>query len=166
MRAASTGATPPRATAPRRVASTCRQSSTVRNDARSIPRRSAGLIAAGGGNSYAASGRDRCGLRSSRWTAPARSAGRAARSDTRRLGLRIPGGRQRGLEQPGNMGLAAPIGPDLYWQPLHCAEPRRSPRFRIRELSCGADRVISTASLGAGRDGWNGNRAKSSAEFE
>ena len=56
----STGAIPPRATASTTVASICWQSSTVRNDARSIPRRSAGSMeASGGGNSCAASGRNR-----------------------------------------------------------------------------------------------------------
>jgi hypothetical protein len=56
-----------RATAARTLASTSRNSPTVRNDDRSIPRRSAGSIGArGGGKSCAASGRNRWGLRSIR----------------------------------------------------------------------------------------------------
>jgi hypothetical protein len=73
MRAPSTGAIAPRATASRTVASTSRKSSIVRNEDSSIPRRSAGSAAAGGGKSCAASGRNRCGLRSIRSDTPARS---------------------------------------------------------------------------------------------
>ena len=60
MRAASAGVISPRATAARTAGSTCRKSSTVRNDDRSIPRRFAGSMeASGGGNSCAAKGSNR-----------------------------------------------------------------------------------------------------------
>jgi quercetin dioxygenase-like cupin family protein len=60
MRAPSAGAISPRAMATRTVVSTCRQSSTVCTDARSIPRRAAGSMeASGGGKSCAARGRNK-----------------------------------------------------------------------------------------------------------
>ena len=65
---------------------------------RSIPRRSAGSTGLrGGGKSCTASARNRCGLRSSRSDSACALNGRAARSGTRRLGLRMPRGRPRGL---------------------------------------------------------------------
>ena len=100
MCAASAGAISPRETAARTADSTCRKSSTVRNDDRSIPRRSAGSMAAsGGGKSCAARGRNRCGLRSSRSDSACALSGRAARSGTRRFGLGMPRGRPRGLPE-------------------------------------------------------------------
>ena len=98
-RAASAGAISPCPVASRMVESTRRQSSAVRNDSRSIPRCAAGSKEAGGGNSCLASGRSRCGLRSSRSDSAFALSGRAARSGTRRRGLGIPGGRPRGLPE-------------------------------------------------------------------
>ena len=95
MRAPSTGGIAPRATLSRTVASTSRQSSIVRNEDSSIPRRSAGSAAAGGGKNCAASGRNRCGLRSIRSASACALSGRAVRSGMRRLGLGMPGGRPR-----------------------------------------------------------------------
>jgi hypothetical protein len=86
MNTASAGAISPHATAARTVASTCRKSSTVRNDDRSILRRAAGSMGASGGNSCAARGRNRCRLRSIRSASACALSGRAARSGTRRLG--------------------------------------------------------------------------------
>ena len=98
--AASAGVMSPRATAARTVASTCRRSSTVRNDDRSIPRRAAGSMAvSGGGKSCAARCRNRCGLRSSRSDSAGAPSCRAARSGTRRLGLGMPRGRPSGLPE-------------------------------------------------------------------
>ena len=58
--APSAGVISPRAITVRTLVSTCKKSSSVRNDDRSIPRRSAGSIEArGGGKSCAASGRNR-----------------------------------------------------------------------------------------------------------
>ena len=79
---------------------TCPQSSAVRHADRSIPRRSAGSTAArDGGKSCMARDRNRCGLRSSRFDSASALSGRAARSGTRRLGLRMPRGRPRGLPE-------------------------------------------------------------------
>jgi len=86
--------------AARTVAMTCPQSSAVHNDDRSIPSRSAGSMAArGGGKSCTARGRNRCGSRSSRIDNACALSGRAARSGTRRLGLRMPRGRPRGVPE-------------------------------------------------------------------
>ena len=98
--AASAGVISPRATAARTVASTCRRSSTVRNDDRSILRRATGSMAvSGGGKSCAARSRNRCGLRSSRSDSAGAPSCRAARSGTRRLGLGMQRGRPRGLPE-------------------------------------------------------------------
>ncbi len=67
MRTPSAGAISPRPMAARTPVSTCRQSSAVRTELRSMQKRSAALIETGGGNSCLASGRNRCGLRSRRF---------------------------------------------------------------------------------------------------
>jgi hypothetical protein len=100
MRAPSQGAIWPRAIAVRTVAMTCRQSSAERNDDTSIPRHPAGSTAASaGGKSCPARGRNRCGLRSSSLDNAGALSGRATRSGMRRLGLRMPRGRPRGLPE-------------------------------------------------------------------
>ena len=67
---------------------------------RSIPSRSAGSTGvSAGANSCRASGRNKCGLRSSSFDSACRLNGQATRSGTRRLGLRMPRGRPRGLPE-------------------------------------------------------------------
>ena len=63
------------------IDSTRRTSSTVRSDAKSIPRRTPGAMAAiGGGKSCSARSRNRCSLRPSRSNSACAPGGRAARS--------------------------------------------------------------------------------------